>query len=305
MTGRDQRGLGRVAARWTSGVAALMVLVAPHAARADSSVPVAQQPRAWPGPSSADHPSRPVPHGTASTIEAADPELASSLALVTLVPTAENHRRVGGDYLRLHVLDAAYEHFTAAVQLEPTDGLAHVGLAAVWRGWGFDDWSLAEAYRAVYFARSSAAAHNALGVALASLGHPDDARRALNEARRLDPAASYPVANLCAIALEQDQVVDALALCEDAVLLDSVAPATHTLFGLTLARTGEFARAHEEFLKAGTRAAAAYELGLAYLRAGRADDAARAFRSIVLADPKARDAAARLRLLATQTRGPQ
>jgi Flp pilus assembly protein TadD len=281
MTGGDRRAWGRLSVGWTPGFAVVLVVVAQIAVLAGNDAP------------------------KAGTVEASDPELAWSLALVTVAPTPENHRRVADEYLRLHVVDAAYTHYTAAVKLAPADGLAHAGLATVWRAWGFDDRSLGEAYRAVYFAPRAAAPHNALGVALASLGHLDEARSQFNLARRLDATASYPVANLCGLELDQNHIPEALALCGEAVGFADVAPATHALFGVTLARAGEFTRAHEEFLRAGTRAEAAYDLGMAYLRAGREEDAARAFRSIIVANPAATRAIERLRTLTTRTRGVQ
>jgi tetratricopeptide (TPR) repeat protein len=281
MIGGDRRGFKRTSGGWTAGIAAILMVIAQIAAAADTDAP------------------------SARTIEASFPELARSLTLLSVAPTAENHRRVADEYLRLHVVDAAYTHYTAAVKLAPGDGLAHAGLAAVWRAWGFDDRSLGEAYRAVYFAPGAAAPHNALGVALASLGYWDEARSQFNRARRLDDTASYPVANLCGLELDQNHVPEALALCGEAVGLADVAPATHALFGVTLARAGEFTRAHEEFLRAGTRAEAAYDLGMAYLRAGREEDAARAFRSVVVANPAATRAIERLRTLATRPRGVQ
>jgi tetratricopeptide (TPR) repeat protein len=131
-----------------------------------------------------------------STIENTDKRLAAALLKLKLLPSAAQHRAAADEYLRLGILDAAYDHLSAAIRLDPQDAAAYDARARIWRMWGAPRLGMGDAVRAVYFAPHSAAAHNTLGTLLAANGQPDAARREFRAALSLDPSASYARENL-------------------------------------------------------------------------------------------------------------
>ena len=112
----------------------------------------------------------PAQTAPASTIEGQDPELSSSRLLLAVLPSAENERRVAAAYMQLGVLDAAYDHFKAALRINPRDAASFDGLARIWRDWGLPNVALGDAHRAIYYAPSSATVYNTLGTILQKLG---------------------------------------------------------------------------------------------------------------------------------------
>ncbi len=153
-------------------------------------------------------------------IERTDAELRAALAALAGGPTPSKHRAVAAAYARLRVSDLAYEHYTAALALDPADGAAYDALARLWRDWGFPGVALADAHRAVYHLPRSAAARNTLGTVLHALGQLDEARNAYRMALRLDPAAAWALSNVCALELEAGRGPDAERACREAVALD-------------------------------------------------------------------------------------
>src|SRR5262249_39916966 len=142
---------------------------------------------------SAARPSRSEP----PTVERGDRELAAARAVLAVDPTPANHRRVAEAYVRLRVLDAAYDHFRAAVRLAPSDAAAYDGLARVWRDWGLPHLGLSDAYHAIYYAPSSAVPLNTLGTLLLKMGQLDAARSSFEKALAFDGRAAYVLNNLC------------------------------------------------------------------------------------------------------------
>jgi tetratricopeptide (TPR) repeat protein len=132
-----------------------------------------------------------------STIEAQDSRLGAALLELRVAPSAAAHRAAAEEYRRLGVLDTAFDHLTAATRLDPRDAAAYDARARIWRDWGVPAWGLGDAQRAVYYAPSSATAHNTLGTLLAALGNADGARQEFEKALALDPSASFARANLC------------------------------------------------------------------------------------------------------------
>ena len=137
------------------------------------------------------------------TIERLDAGLAEASAALQAQPTAEHHWRVAEAYRRLHVLDAAYDHFSDALRLDPKAAAAFDGRARVWRDSGFPQAGLADAYRAIAHAPSSAIPYNTLGTLYWSLGDTHAARLAFEQALAHDPAAVYAVRNLCLARLRE------------------------------------------------------------------------------------------------------
>jgi len=140
---------------------------------------------------------RPVQKAIGVTVEAQDPALAAALVRLALIPTPEHHRGVADEYRRLQVLDAAFDHLSAATRLDPRDAAAYDARARIWRDWGFPELGMGDSARAVFYAPRSAAAHNTRGTLLAATGLTEEARREFEAALALDPDASFARANLC------------------------------------------------------------------------------------------------------------
>lgn len=133
------------------------------------------------------------------TIESQDKALGAALVVLNLAPSPEHHRAVAGEYRRLGILDAAFDHLTAATRLDPRDAAAYDARARIWRDWGFPELGMADSARAVFFAPNSAAAHNTWGTLLAAAGFNAEAKREFEAALALDPQAAFARANLCRV----------------------------------------------------------------------------------------------------------
>jgi hypothetical protein len=215
--------------------------------------------------------------GFAASVEAQDPELTAVLLELAVVPTAAQHRRAAERYLRLRILDAAYDHYARARDLAPDDGAAYEGLARIWREWGFPDRALGDASRAVHFAPSSPSAHNTLGRILVVLGRASDARLAFERTLALHPGAAYALNNLCYLSLLEGEVTQAMSQCQAALDADpGFLPARNNL-GLVYAASQREDLALREFTATGDAAAASYNIGLVRQAEGDYATAAIAF----------------------------
>jgi Flp pilus assembly protein TadD len=154
------------------------------------------------------------------TVEASDPALSAALLRLAIVDTPDAHRIVAERYRTLGILDMAYDHFLRASQLDPADAAAYEGLARIWRDWGFPSFGVPDASRAVYYAPSSASAHNTLGTLLAALGQHGEPRREYERAVQLDPLAAYALNNLCYLSFMEGATSKALAECRAALAVD-------------------------------------------------------------------------------------
>lgn len=139
----------------------------------------------------------PVHRSFGSTVEASDRALSEALIRLRLAPTADRHKAVAAEYRRLRIDDAAFDHLTAAMRLNPADATAYDERARIWRDWGFPHLGIADATRAVYYAPTSAAAHNTRGTVLAAMGELELARAEFRAALALDREASFAARNLC------------------------------------------------------------------------------------------------------------
>lgn len=167
------------------------------------------------------------------TVETSDPTLSAALLKLLIAATPEAHRIVAERYRELGILDMAHDHFLRASQLDRFDAAAYEGLARIWRDWGFPQLGLAESSRAVYYAPSSASAHNTLGTLLAALGHDGEARREYERAVQLDPRAAYALNNLCYLSFLKGDASRALAECQAALAVDpTLTAARQTLASL-------------------------------------------------------------------------
>lgn len=244
---------------------------------------------------------RPSTPTRAATLESTRRALAAATLRQQLVPTLDNERQLAQEYAKAGVLDAAVDRFDAALRLDPHDVPSLDGLARIWRDWGFLDAALPYAYRAVYWGPASAAAQNTLGTILLRLRLPDAARRRFETARALDPAAAYPLNNLCHLERLRGNLDAAAALCREAAARDAASPVIRNNLALVLAAGGDMTAALATFAAHAPPAAAAYNQGMLLVAAGDMDGARDAFARARIADPGFAPAFARLAQLARVT----
>jgi tetratricopeptide (TPR) repeat protein len=242
---------------------------------------------------------RPIQATPTSTIEGQDPELSSARLLLAVLPSADNHRRVAAAYMQLGVLDAAYDHFKAALRLNSRDAAAFDGLARVWRDWGLPNVALGDAHRAIYYAPASATVYNTLGTILQKLGQTAAAEAAFEAALQRDPNASYALNNLCYVKFLQGQSEQAIAACNRAVVLEPDLAAAHNNLGLAYWAGGDRVSAAQAFGSTSGAGVARYNTGIALLGSRLFEQAAEAFADADAVTPPVRQA--RLRVLQART----
>jgi tetratricopeptide (TPR) repeat protein len=220
-----------------------------------------------------------------ATVEGSDKSLSAALLIETLLPTADSHLLVAREYERLGILDAAYSRLNLALVLEPKMSRAHEGLARIWRKWGFPASGLGPAYRAVAYDRGSASAQNTLGTVLDGLGRFDEARAAYREAAALAPDAGWALNNLCNLEYRLGRFEEARAYCESAIAVAPGLKAAHNNLALTFAATGDLVSARAEFLAAGDRATAEFNVGIVKMAEEDYVSAAQAFEEAIRARP--------------------
>jgi tetratricopeptide (TPR) repeat protein len=230
----------------------------------------------------------------ASTLESTDPKLRDALLALAVAPTVAAERQVGIEYRRLGVMDAAYDHFTAATRLQPSDAVSYDALARISRDWRMLGRALEEARRAVSYAPASAAAANTLGTVFQALGQFDEAKRWYSRAAALDPKAWYPVSNLCYAQMLTREPY-AVLTCRRAVeVAPDVAIARNNL-ALAHAAAGELEMAKQWFRHATDKATADYNYGIVMMSTHAYREAEAAFHSALLNDPQSTLAAERAR----------
>lgn len=267
------------------------VLVTSHAASASEAKakPDAQLPQPVARAKQAD----------GDTLERGNKALALAKLRQQTMPTLENERALAQAYAAAGVLDAAFDHYTAALLLDPYDVPSLDGLARIWRDWGFLQNALTLAYQAVYWSPSSAAAHNTLGTVLLRLGEMDAAQQRFDTVRTLDPGVAYPLNNLCFLELLRGRPADAASLCREAAALEpSTAPEVRNNLALALASSGDLDGAFAAFATGSSPAVAAYNQGIVLLAARHFGRAREAFARARIADPAFVPALTRLKQLA-------
>ena len=215
--------------------------------------------------------------GFAATVEAQDPVLSAALQELAITASADRHCRVAERYFQLRIFDSAYDHFARARDLSPSDSAAYLGLARVWREWGFANRGLDDATRGVHYAPAQPAAHNTLGTILLALGRLSDARLAFERARALDPDAPYPLNNLCYLSFLEGDVAQAMTQCQAALDAEPHFIAARNNLALVYAASEREDLALREFSAAGDAAAASYNIGLVRQAEGHYAAAAKAF----------------------------
>jgi tetratricopeptide (TPR) repeat protein len=123
----------------------------------------------------------------------------------TLAVTERNHlahTHLANALAARHRFREAYEHYDAAVRIEPRDAKAVFGLGVAAEGLGAPEEAMAHYQATLEIAPANAKAHNNLGILLFERGDAERALHHFSEAVRLDPAAGEAVANLT-LALRQ------------------------------------------------------------------------------------------------------
>jgi tetratricopeptide (TPR) repeat protein len=154
---------------------------------------------------------------TTRELEQIDSGLAAAWRGVQTNPGGASYIRLAEAYLDRRVLDAAFEYFSRALEVNRADAVAYEGRARVWRDWGLRGLALTEAHRAVFLSPRSPSAHNTLGTILQSLNLWTEARTAYERVLELQPDATYALANLCSLAVEQGHPERAAAGCRRAL----------------------------------------------------------------------------------------
>jgi tetratricopeptide (TPR) repeat protein len=240
----------------------------------------------------------PAAAGPATTLEAGNPAIAAAKLRQQLAPTLDNERRLAQMYAEAGILDAAFDHFSAALRLDEHDAPSLEGLARIWRDWGFVEVALPYAHRAVYWNPDSAGAQNTEGTILLELGQIDAAFRRFAAARALDPSASYPLNNLCYLERLRGDLAAAYDWCRAAAARDAESPVVRNNLALTLAADGRLETAIATIAAGDAPAVNAYNEGMLRLAAGQTDKARAAFTRARIADPTFGPALARLRQIA-------
>jgi Flp pilus assembly protein TadD len=137
--------------------------------------------------------------------------------------------------------------------------------------------ALADAHRAVYYAPSSAVAHNTLGTVFQALGYRREARQEYQRALQIDPAATYALNNLCYGWILDRDPARAVDACQSALNLDPRLAAAHNNLGLAYAALGDLEASRGAFERGGDQAAASYNLGIIYMARRQYPDAITAF----------------------------
>lgn len=220
-----------------------------------------------------------------------------------LAPSAETERSLGFAYVDYGVLDAAFDHFQAALRFDPHDPEAFEAVARIWRDWGFSALGLPNAYRAVYWAPSSASAQNTLGTLLLKLGLRDAARERFQLARELEPTAAYPLNNLCYVSLHDARPEEAAEWCRAAADADPASVQVRNNLALALARGGNVDDAVAVLDGDAGSAVAAYNQAVLLLAAHQSERARVALMRARRSDPTFAPALNLLKQLAFQGTG--
>jgi Flp pilus assembly protein TadD len=222
------------------------------------------------------------------TAEAADPRLAAAIAVARLVPSPETLRAAATEYRRLGIVDRAHQFLLDALRLNGRDTATYDALARLWRDSGVPGAALADAHRAVYYAPSSAVAHNTLGTVFQALGRRKDARKEYERAVTLDPTAAYALNNLCYGWILEGEIARAAAACRSALALEPELDAARNNLGLVYAARGELDAARLAFEGVGDPATAHYNVGIVQMARRRYRDAVSAFAAAQRARPSMR-----------------
>jgi len=164
---------------------------------------------------------RPRPKDSASEVaESADPFLRERIETLKKAPSAAAHRAVALEYRRLGILDAAFQHLSTAIRLDPMDATAFDLRARIWRAWELPRLGLPDARRAVGLAPKSPTAWNTLGLLLEESGQGEPGTQSYLRAVAVDAGAGYAWTNLCRVWIREGDARSAVQACRHVVRLD-------------------------------------------------------------------------------------
>lgn len=194
-------------------------------------------------------------------LEGHDTSLRDALAVVSAGPSPSAHVRVALEYRRLGIADAAFEHASAAVRLDPKNATAYDLRARIWRVWGLAHLGLSDARRAVALAPGSATAWNTLGLILEGAGDTPMALRAYLRSVQIDTQAAYAWNNICRAWTSTGESQAAVQACRRTLALEPsykeaevmLYQAGRHLSSPAAERTGSLARAAAQRREAGNR----------------------------------------------------
>jgi tetratricopeptide (TPR) repeat protein len=234
-----------------------------------------------------DIPKTPQPKSSDSpSLETTDDGLKALLAALKADPSAANYIAAAAAYHRLGVYDKAESDFQHALQIDSKSWAAADGIARVWRDWGFPQWGLPYAYRAVSNAPKSAVTQNTLGTLLFALGEPEAARTRFQNAVTIDPKAAWAQNNLCYVAFMLGESEPAIGHCAKALALEPLLATAHNNLALVYAAQGHDDMAKQEFARASETATAAYNMAMVHMARREYHDAVEPFESACHAEPQ-------------------
>lgn len=127
--------------------------------------------------------------------------MSAALADLKASPGELSHLKVAEAYVRVGVLDMAYDHFTEAVRFNRRSVAALDGRARLLRDAGLMNMALVDAHRALYAEPGSAIARNTLGTILERLGQCREAAAAYRDAAHLSKGAKWAEQNVTRLTL--------------------------------------------------------------------------------------------------------
>jgi len=155
-----------------------------------------------------------------------------------------NVLRYQGDY------EIAIRDFRKALEWNPKNVEALVGMGASLRQMGEKDEAKAFFLRAIEVAPTSAPAHEGLGNLLAQQGRFQEAADCLREALRLDPALAPAHFRLGVVLLDLNRLEEAKRHLAEAVRLEPTVAQTFYALGAVLSREGKPSEAAAQFRRA-------------------------------------------------------
>jgi len=181
--------------------------------------------------------------------------MAVLIALVfalTVAGCGGDHARVnqtGLDAYRAGEYEKARGAFTLAIEYEPKMGNYYFNCGMAEQALGNLDRALADYGLAVKLAPSIVAAYQAMAQCYIEKGQPDVALEALVTGARANPYTADPYINVAAFHLARGDLDSAKLWLAKATEAEPQSARAHYQYGLLLARTGEHAKAVEEFQK--------------------------------------------------------
>jgi tetratricopeptide (TPR) repeat protein len=202
---------------------------------------------------------------------------------------ARAHNNLGSALLHAGQPAAAADHFTTALQIQPTypEPRQNLGVSLLRLGRPAAAVTAFEAALALQPASASTLCN--LGEALLALGRTTEAVSQYNAALRVDPGHAAAHNNLSVISLAAGRFAEARDHAETALRRQPDFPAAHYNLGNALVRAGQPAAAIAAYTSAlrlqPDLIPARHNLGVALLQSGRAAEAATQFRAVLEVQP--------------------